>query len=410
MEEINNMNPIQIQKQLEEMSNSLKEKDIIYDLPSIVKDLEFIIFDYPNEINNLTEDERINNIHNIEYHKINYLLELIRKYMKLTWSKEFKYEIVDGYLFNSSGGYNQKEDIVTVSIFGMILNTENTTDQIKTIAHEFRHQLQYKFLKEKELSSILDYPPYFINIIKNMLPKEIKTIVSEEGYVIDKPYYYDNYKRIYTEVDANFYAMKVVEEFLLDIYEKYPNKNKELSERVNILEKEILIEAKNTKEGLNNEGRIDEIYLNEIYTFDPINSKVIFDNKEEDSLLFINKTINKEDNIEEKYPVLQLIRKNNNPKNYIEIMNDKNNYLRNNINKRKIDLIYKYIVKSDPILIISEYIVNNNIKGIELFLEDHPTFIKEYKDEIKSTIELLGADEKIIKILTISKNKQKSML
>ena len=402
--------PKQIEERLKTMFLSLKDKNIIEYFPTILSDLEYIIKDYPKEMEALSDDDRINYLKYIEYYKIYYLSELMKKYMEMTWNKEFSYEVLDSFFFNSSSGYNIKEDRVLISTYGIILNSSNTIDSIRSISHEFRHQLQYKFLKEKELSNILDYPPYFINIIKNMLPKEIKTIVSEEGYVIDKPYYYDNYKRIYTEVDANFYAMKVVEEFLLDIYEKYPNKNKELSERVNILEKEIFIEAKNTKEGLNNEGRIDEIYLNEIYTFDPIKSKVIFDSKEEDSLLFINKTINKEDNIEEKYPVLQLIRKNNNPKNYIEIMNDKNNYLRNNINKRKIELIYKYIVKSDPILIISEYIVNNNIKGIELFLKDHQTFIKEYEDEIKSTIKLLGADEKIIKILTISKNKQKSML
>lgn len=395
---------------LKNMNDNIENKDIIEHFPTVVKDLKFLIEEYPIFLNNLSAGDRIANNFYLEFNRISYLCKIIKYYMDKKWNKEFSYEVKDTFFFNSTGGYNTLEKKVIFSVLGISLNADRTSDIIKTISHEFRHQLQHKFLYEEDIENILTYPEYFITITKNRLPREIKTIVDKNNYEVENTYYEDNYKNIYMEVDANYYGLYVCRSFLIDLYLKYPNKTKELEKEVSYLQEKLIIESKKTERELLKEKRLDNLYIKEIMTLEPITSKVLINDKEEDALLYIDKTINEKNLIEEDYKVLKLIRKDNRPKNYIEIISDKNNYIKNANNSNKIENIYKHIIKSDPILILSEYIVNNNIKGIEEFLDNHPTFINEYKDRVEDTIELLGADEKIIKILTISKNKQKSML
>jgi hypothetical protein len=401
------MTPIELKEKLEKMSLSLKDKNIIEYFPTILNDLEFIIKTYNTEITGLTEEERINNIYDIEYFKIDYLAELLKKYMELTWNKEFSYEIVDGYLFNSTAGYNQKEDIVTISIFGMLLNSDNTSDSIKSIIHEYRHQLQYHFLHEKDFKGVLDYPPYFITIAKNMLPKEILTVVDEEGYVIDKPYYNDNYKRLYMEVDANKYGLDVSRTLLSDLYSRYPDKNKKLEDKVKSLEEELILESNITEEGLKEEKRIDDIYLDELYTSKPITSSILVDGKELDSLLFIDKCLKDNPIIKEKYEVIGILMHEYGYKNYWDLILDKYKNIDEFKSKELIDEIYRNIFKTDPILIITQLILQKDLKGLRDFIKQHPTFPTEYEEEIGyiintntldyDTLSLLSKDCGIIK-------------
>ena len=401
------MNPIELENKIKEMSTSLKDKDIVEYFPTILNNLEFIIETYNTEITGLSEEDRINNIYNIEYQKIDYLAELIKKYMELTWQKEFRYEIIPGYLFNSTAGYNQRDDIVTISIFGMILNSTNTIDSIRSIAHEFRHQLQYRFLHEKDFESILTYPPYFITIMKNALPKEIKKIIDEEGYVIGKPYYQDNYKRIYTEVDANLYGVELATTFLKDLYNKYPNKIKNLEKQLNKIQKEIEKEKIETVEGLKNEKRIDDIYVEEIRTNKPITSTVIVDGEEKDALLYTDKCIKEEPLIDERFEVLKLLTRNNVFKNYYQLIIDKYRNREEYGNVDKVNELYENIVRSDPILTISKYILNKDKESIKNFLKVHPTFIDEYKDELDELLSTLTVDNQIVNLFEKEENIQK---
>ena len=117
------MNPEELENKLQEMNDSLQNKSIVYDFPSILEDLEYMLKTHEENLSFLTDEQRIDHLYDIEYQKIDYLAELLRRYMKITWKKEFSYEIVEGYLFNSTAGYNQKDDIVTVSVFGILNNS-----------------------------------------------------------------------------------------------------------------------------------------------------------------------------------------------------------------------------------------------------------------------------------------------
>lgn len=395
------MGPIELQEKLKKMQESIKENNIVDDLPNIVENLSFIVRDFPKELYNMDDELRTEYRYYIEYYRISFLAELVKQYMELMWKQDFSYEIVEGYLFDSVGGYHQKDDMVRVSVLGMTTNAENTSGAIKSFAHEFRHQQQYHFLKEKEFKDILNYPPYFITIIKNMLPKEIKTVVNEEGYVIDKPYYSDNYKRLYMEVDANLYGLDVSRTILTDLYELYPNKNRKLEKKINKLQKDLLIESIETENGLNNESRIDKIYCEEIRTQKPITSKVKVDDEEIDALLYTDICIKEEKNIKEKFPVLSIFMEEDRFKNYIEIRSDISNNIEKYNKTLDIENIYSYFIKSDPILLVTKYIFDNDVDKIRQFLYSHPTFKTEYKEEVQELIDLFGINPEIIDLLNL---------
>ena len=398
------MNPEELENKLQKMNESLQYKSIVYDFPSILEDIEYMLKTHEENLSSLTDEQRIDHLYDIEYQKIDYLAELIKRYMQITWKKEFSYEIVEGYLFNSTAGYNQKDDIVTVSVFGILNNSFNLADTIKSITHEYRHQLQYHFLHEKEFKDIIDYPPYFITIAKNMLPKEIITEVDEEGYVVAKPYYHDNYKRLYMEIDANMYGLEVSRKILKDLYELYPYKSEELEDKVNELQN-ILIEQSNVVEdNLKYEKRVSQPYLDEIYTTKPITSRVLVEDIEKDSLLFTDTCIKEHPEIKEKYEVLNILMHDYGFMNYWNIILEKYRQIEKFGNKDKIEEIYKYIIKSDPYLLITKYLTEKDKNKLKKFLNAHPTFIDDYKEDIKEIINLLVLDSDTLNLISKEEN------
>ena len=56
------MSPKRLEHLMQQMSESIKEKDLIKDFPSILDDLEYIIRTYNLKIDGLTENQRINHI------------------------------------------------------------------------------------------------------------------------------------------------------------------------------------------------------------------------------------------------------------------------------------------------------------------------------------------------------------
>ena len=96
---------------------------------------------------------------------------------------------------------------------------------------------------------------------------------------------------MYTEVDANNYAIETTQNFLIDLYSKYPHKNKKLEKKVIALQAELLKQCQVIKKEFKDEKRLEPKYLKEIYLKSPITSNVLVDGKETDSLLYIDRTI-----------------------------------------------------------------------------------------------------------------------
>ena len=393
-------NPKTIINKLKRMAKNLKANDIVEYFPTIVDDLNYLADFRVLEMHNLTREQQIENIYEIEYHKIDYLATLIKKYMELEFHKELSYKIEDGYLFNAAAGYDQKRDIVVLSIFGLINNSINLADNIRTIAHEFRHQLQYRFLHEKDIEGLLDYPDYFIKIAKSIVPKELYVERNEEGNIINKPYYHTNYKRLYSEVDADNYGVELNDFLLSNLYNMYPTKDPILETKIRALQIKLSIGSNHVREKLKEENKIGHEYRREIYLKVPIVSKVEVDGEEKDSLLVVDKCIKNNPSIKTQYEVFSLLMDDYKFKDYYEIMLDHFKAIDRYGEKRKLDSIYSNIIYTDPMLIITSYIIEKDINNIKKFLKEHPTFTTEYEEEINDFLSENVVGIEIINLLS----------
>ncbi len=398
--------PKTIINKLKRMSKNLKKNDIVEYFPTIVDDLCYLADFRVLEMHNLTKEQQVENSYEIEYHRIDYLATLIKKTMELEFHKELSYKIEDGYLFNAAGAYNQKEDTVVLSAFGLLNYSINLADDIRVITHEFRHQLLYRFLHEKDIQGILDYPDYFIKIAKNLIPKEICVEKNDEGHIINKPYYNNNYKILYSEVDANYYGVELNDYLLSYLYNMYTHNkiDSELEAKIRTLQIKLSTGSAIVRDRLNEEHRIEREYRKEIYKKTSITSKVLVDGEEKDSLLFADKCIKNNPNIKDKYEVFGILMSDYSFKDYYQIMMDKYKAIDRYGKGPKLESIYSNIINSDPMLIITSYLVRKDIKGIKRFLKEHPTFTTEYQEEINELFNTMVADIEIINLLSKQEN------
>ena len=393
------MSPKRLEDLMRNMSESLKEKDIIQDLPSIIDDLEFIVRTYGLKIKGLTEEQRINHIYDIETYKMTFLAELIKKYMKLTLNKSFDYRIGEEVLFQGAvSAYDPKEDKIVISAFGSLLNSFNTADSMKSIIHEYSHQYFFGFLSIDKMEEMLNYPPNYIIIAKNYFSREIPK--EGETKVQGQADYFENYNRVYMEVDACDYALKTVRTFLLDLYNRYPNKNIKLEKKINKLQKTIIEQSMEVEKHYKEKGRADQKYLDELNAVEPITSTVIVDGEEKDNLLYTDKFIKNNPMLRDKYKVLGILMEDYSFKPYNKIILDKYRYIDEFGNATKINEIYSNIINTDPMLLISKLVMEKDTNGIIDFIKKHPTFKDEYENEINELFNNEVASMEIINLLS----------
>lgn len=392
------MSPKRLEGLLKHMSLALKEKDIIKDLPIIVDDLEYIVRIYKLKIKGLTDEQRINHIYDLSKYKMEFLAELMKKYMELTLDTKLKYKVSEEVLFQLAvGGYDPNQDEVVISAIGSILNSNNTSDSLKSIVHEFRHMHFIHFLHESKIEDILKYPSNYIIIAKDYIPKEIPKTRHEktEG----RPNYYENYNSVFMEVDASNYALETVKTFLLNLYERYPYKNNHLETKITNLQNILIEESKVVEEHYIEEGRADKKIVKELSGEIPITSTVIVDKEKRDLLLVTDKYLKANPILKDKYEVLNILMKDYEFKSYYELIIDKYKAIEKYGNKEKISAIYDNIINTDPMVLMNKLIVEKDIDGINKFLQDHPTFRDEYNEEIDSLFNTIVTDSKIINLL-----------
>ena len=388
---------------LYDISEEVVSLDIVKDYPRILDILEFILFDCKEKIGDLSVEESQDNILDITTLKAMIFAEIIKKYLELTTKDEYKYEINDFYFMGQTSGYDARTDTVLLSPIGLALNSISDADMIKTIFHEFRHQRQNHFLKLTNFEDLLNYPSRFIRIIKNRLPKDLFEELDEDDRILSSPYYSENYTKMYMEIDADLTGLNIPKKMILKLYDLYPNKNKLLRDKTRKVQDFLTIGEYEVERRLIEEGKLHKMDRGEVLRANMITSYISHNGKEMDSLLFIDKCLKENGDI---YPVFSLFMIDNKFKNYIGIMKDKNNYIKKYMMEDKINKIYDYYIKSDPILIISDLVFKNKKDDIEEFLKIHPTFKKEYQQEIIEIINMLYPDEDIIDLLLIRKNKK----
>ena len=369
------------------MLGCLKEyKDDILDyLPHMVDDLDFYINEYPNLLLSYDECDIYDNLVDLQKTRIDYFSIVVSSYMELIYKRKFKYEL-DITPVTTTGSYNHVLDLASFYTLTMLVDSNNSCDNFRTIFHEFRHALQHDYKKETDMARILEYPPEFFTITKNDVPNTYN-IFTEKNYEIviyshGRQYYDHNYKILYTELDANNYGIKEARTFLSKLYEMFPYKNKNIEEQISKIETQLTKESYVVIEDLKQENKLDSLRLDEINANKPITSTITFNYHIEDALLFTDKVFREHMELIELNPVLKLLVDQDRIKTYEEILEDKEKYSKE-YDKYKVDKLYEQIIRTSPILLISKYIKENDIDRIYKFLEEHPTFKDEYQEEIK---------------------------
>lgn len=380
---------------LNKMSKSLKERDIVEDFPTVLRQLEFIM-NIDDKQNDAEEK-----VFDVEYPKIDYMAEFIKKYLEIKWNNKFSYDldIIDIFQPNSTGGYNQKEDKATFQVCGLINGSINMADTMRAITHEFRHQHLYHFMHESKEENLLNYPSFFIIIAKDTIPKDIILGEDENGNVI-KPYRDENYNNLYMEIDANNYGIQLSRKIISDLYEMYPHKNKKLDKRVHDLQMRISNQSILVQNELYEEGRLNNTISSEIYLKKPITSKVLVDGEPKDRLLFIDKCLKDNPIVKEQYEVLGILMNDYDFKSFAEVFMGRYKSLTNSKDPNKVNAIYDHIIDTDPMLLITKLVIEKDVDGINKFLKDHPTFKEDYQEEINEIFSTMTTDFDILNLLS----------
>lgn len=374
---------------LSKMSKELKDKDILEEFPTILNQLKYLM-SIDNKSLGLVEgsDEKI---FDVEYAKIAYLTELVKKYMDLKWKNYFSYDldIIDMFSLESTGEYNKykDKDKAIISVYGVSKYSINTADIIRNIAHKFRIQHLYHFLNENKEEALINYPSYFIAIAKDAITKE----------VTDKPM---DEKRLYMEIDANNYGIEVSRRMLNELYEMYPNKSKKLESMVHDIQNRLSNESILVQQKLEKEGKLDHSCLSEIYLRKPITSTILVDGEEKDRLLYVDKCLKDNPIIKEEFEVLGILMNDCEFKPFDEIFMNRYKALKNTKDPNKTNTIYDRIIDTDPMLLITKLVIEKDVDGINKFLREHPTFKDQYQEEINELFSTMTTGFDILNLLS----------
>lgn len=342
-------------KCIEKLKNMIKKLPETY--PNIDKDINYIWNILPEEMEEFSYDELVDNNYIINELVITYLMELsqIHKNIKVD------YEIDETVSLGGNAAYDKDNNKILLSVVSMMLTADNTASYLKTIFHELRHATQHRFTKEEDIHEIIKYDPELIMVLKHYIYTQCH----------NDDFYKDNYHKIYTEVDAKIKAIKDIEDLISII--KDPNLKDRLLDDLNDIKEDTI----------NPQANI------EVSTHTPIRTYLKVRGKEEDGLILIDQFIKNDPVLVDIYKPLKIIFNGYIPKTYEEIIKDRNMLLKKYKNTEYFDNIYRLyqnIIRTDPMYQIRDYLSSNNFDKEKEFLGMHPTLTAEYNDEFMETI------------------------
>ena len=360
--------------------------------PIMLDDLEYVLVGIKEDEKQLSSTERFMSGVSLTSKIYNYLAKLASLYFKLLY--DINIEIIDSDDYNLSiaaGGYNSEDDKIYYSYLGAMLSKTSDLSFLHTCLHEGRHKMQHDAYQKED---ILAFQPYMLRLLK-------ENLLEESLQENNRKFYLDNYKKLFTENDAEYFAKQEINSFiqkLMSVYLKVTNKNQtdidnELMykiSKINHLFNTILKEEK---------FNIVEEVIIQTYDAALITDKLIIKEERVDRLTALDKHIKNNPELQEEYPILRLLFNGTTPKNHQEIIADlmKLKEGKTLAEKEKIDSLYDEIIATDPILLLSEILLSGNMSAVEMFMNMYPTIAIEYKDEIKELNEQYGCFNSYIK-------------
>ena len=258
----------------------IKTSKIETNFPEIIEDLIYIWNDLIYECEELSEDEFRDNIYEINKQIITYFAELVKIYAKEKYGITFNYEIDEITSLGGSAAYNSKENKIMISVMANLIHAINTSSYLQTILHEVEHIRQHNYYKKTGNN----YPSYFSSIEKHYY-------LIQELSKIDDDFYNNNYKNLYTEVDAEESSIKMLKELIPFLEEKGIKKIDYL--KVEKIKKQIEEDIEEIEEDLISLGRIKNQASKKLYEDSTRNLSFILCGEEISSDDLIKKVIEK---------------------------------------------------------------------------------------------------------------------
>lgn len=336
------------------------EKEELKDaFPIIVDGLSYLYSEFENDWARLSSIEQVEYGYEIYSSIIEYWIEILKKYIKETYERKMQTSFDEILSIGGCAAYDEEKNLILISVIGLMIQQRNMMSFVQPILHEFRHQLQHEFYKEKEIEKILLYPSYFLLIEKHYVYRKNRMTAQE---------YLENYTNYYPEVDAEEFSVNELSKIIPTLYQKYLQEggSNKLNEKVYEIQKIIEEEQEEIKDYLRILKRIDTNISKELYDSNDIQSIFILEENEINSLSVISQFMNHNHKLQKEYPILRLLWNEDKPKSYQEIMEDRNLLLesipdksisvlgRETTTHQQIKYFYKTIIKSDKDLQLEE--------------------------------------------------------
>lgn len=284
-----------------------KTKKTDYDtyFPQMIEDLIYIWNDLVDDLEECTNQERINNIYDINETIINYFMEIVKVFAKEKYQLEVEYEIDDIKTLGGCAAYDAENNKILISVMGMMLKAINTSSYLQSIFHELEHQRQHEFYREKIQEERQKYPSYFSLIEKHH--------IFEKSFSQEHPdFYKENYTRLYPEIDAEEESIHMLQELLPTLIQKYQKNNilsEELQSKINVLNKQIIEDIEEIEKDLERNQRIHNKTSEELHNGKEEQSTFIIKNQEVNSQELIDKYFKTYTILPEEKIVLKRIKK-----------------------------------------------------------------------------------------------------
>lgn len=386
------MNPEQIINRMNHAIENIQARDFLARMPMILDDMDFVFRTSLAEVDKLTPGQQLNSGYRIKRLAIQYAAALADQYHRMVYGE--KLNIVEETDYNLSiarGQYDSKNDKIRYSGVGMLLGGSKTGnwDALHTFLHESRHKRQQDGYKIGDIAKLAHYPAQLFLLIKEDIFTEAHP---DDNY----KFYFDNYCKLFVEMDAEEYsltAFKTMLEFMVDNYYRYCARHNirvdgSVKKKYEALNAQMQKTAKVIQKENAEMGRTEKDIISEYKGDLPIISRLELDGEEIDRLIVMDKYVKTHPAIIEKYPLLKILFHDDyTPKTYAELKREFEEVIKrpeiNLYDKYNLSKIFSFAIASDPMLTMEHYVDTKNYSSAFAFIIRHSSMFDEYPEELR---------------------------
>ena len=240
-----------------------------------------------------------------------------------------------------------------------------------------------------DIAKLVQYPAQLFLLIK-------EDVFTEAHPEDNNKFYFENYPKLFVEMDAEEYsitAFKTMLELMVENYYRYCARHnvkvdRTVKKKYEVLNAQMQKVSKVIQKENDAMGRADKDILAEYKGDIPIVSRLVLDDEEIDRIIVMDKFVKTHPAIIEKYPLLKILFHDDyTPKTYAEVKKDFEEVIKrpeiNLYDKYNLSKILSFAIASDPMLTMEYYIETKNYSSAFAYIIRHPSMFDEYPEELR---------------------------